>query len=266
MNFNTCQFTFNILDTLVKFILLGFFIIKLWKKFDKTGYEKFLKLLLEKQLNEKEILLWNFLKKFKNVAFSGTIGAGKSTMIEELKNRYGSNIFVRGELNEQTLFFLEKYKTDPKAFSLVTQLAFGFNRIYDETQIDRVCISDRFLQEDELFAKLQNLQKIMSDDEYKMYNHYIEKFKEMMKLPDLVFFLKVKTNTSLNRSRKRQLPEEPAYELDYLNQLNENYEIFEKEMKQKLGENFIVIDWDEDIPENEIFDTFYSKISGKFLK
>jgi len=161
----------------------------------------------------------------KHVAIAGNIGAGKTTLCEQLGKHFGWDVHYESTDNNP---YLSDFYTDMKRWSFNLQVYFLNNRYRQILNIlngNQTVIQDRTIYEDAfIFAPNLHDMGLMSTRDF---NNYFDLFKLMItqiKAPDLMIYLKASIPTLVSHIQSRGRDYEGSMSLDYLKRLNERYE------------------------------------------
>ena len=162
-----------------------------------------------------------------HIAVAGNIGSGKSTLTNLLARHYGwEPRFEAVEGNP----YLEDYYHDIHRWSFNLEVYFLKERFRDLiaiSQTDHTIIQDRTIYEG-VYVFMQNNKAMgnLSDRDYETYMELFEQMMSMVKLPDLMIYLRASVPHLVSNIQKRGRDYEQAIQLDYLQNLNERYDDF----------------------------------------
>lgn len=164
------------------------------------------------------------LEKYHYIAIEGPIGAGKTSLAQNMADRLKCALLLERPAENP---FLEKFYGDVSRYALPTQLSFLLQRInqfQNLTQADLLSeptISDFLLEKDQLFARLT-----LSETEYDLYQKIFNQLQPQAPSPDLVIYLQASPEKLLERIKRRGSTYEKNISEDYLHQLSNSYTQF----------------------------------------
>ena len=159
------------------------------------------------------------------IAVAGNIGAGKSTLVEFLCERYNVKPFF--EPNESNPYLEDFYGDMPRwAFqSQVYFLAAKFRLHQELDATKQSVIQDRTLWEDaEIFVENLYRQKLMDKRDYATYRLMYEAIRDNIRPPDLMIYLRCPVRTVKKRIAMRGREMEQDIPTGYLRRLHNLYE------------------------------------------
>ena len=158
----------------------------------------------------------------KYIAVEGAIGAGKTSLVLLLSNRYHARAIL--EVVEENPF-LSRFYENITDYAFRTQLFFLLSR-YDQqvkaTQQDlfrQLSFADYIFAKDRIFAHLT-----LSGNELAMYEHLYQIICRDIPAPDLIIYLKASTGLLMKRIMLRDRPFERKISVQYMERLNSSYE------------------------------------------
>lgn len=176
------------------------------------------------------------------IAIIGNIGAGKSTLIESFKTPELSKIllscFPRLEGHEKVQTFeeefdndvLDAFYTNPVKHAFMAQIEFLNGRLARQSKLKEargIVLEDRTILEDyHVFGKAQKILGNMTDEEFKTYQRCFNLMTVQTEDPDLVIYLRTKTEILQSHITTRGRDSEKSIPRDYLDILNNLYEAF----------------------------------------
>ncbi len=161
----------------------------------------------------------------KYVAIAGNIGAGKTTLCEQLGKNFNWEVHYESTDDNP---YLGDFYNDMQRWSFNLQVYFLNNRyrqVLDIINGDITVIQDRTIYEDAyIFAPNLHDMGLMATRDF---NNYFDLFKLMtsqIQPPDLLIYLRASIPTLVAHIHSRGRDYEGSMSLDYLKRLNERYE------------------------------------------
>jgi len=165
------------------------------------------------------------MKKF--VAVAGNIGVGKSTLVEMLCGHLGWEPFYEPVADNP---YLADFYRNMDAWSFHSQVFFLTRRLRSHHELSlhsSSVIQDRSVYEDaEIFAQNLSLQGHIQPRDYATYRELYEIAIQFLPPPDLVIYLRASVPTLMNRISNRGRDYERTITPEYLQSLNDLYEIW----------------------------------------
>lgn len=160
-----------------------------------------------------------------HIGIAGNIGSGKSTLTEMLASHYGWE--ARYEAVDYNPYLEDYYKDIHRwSYNLETYfLAQRFKDVLEIAKSDKTIIQDRTIFEG-VYIFVEN-NRAMGNLSQRDFDTYMQIFTEMMsmvKLPDLLIYLKCSVPHLVSQIQKRGRNYEQSISLDYLGGLNELYD------------------------------------------
>lgn len=176
-----------------------------------------------------------------HIAVAGNIGSGKTTLTKMLAKRYGWTPRFEPVDNNP---YLEDFYHDMERWSFNLQIFFlnkRFREVVEISQSEETVIQDRTIFEDaRIFAPNLHSQGYMSDRDYANYTDLFDLMMSLVKLPDLMIYIRSTIPNLISQIEKRGRDYEQTIRIDYLNGLNKRYE----EWIKTYPGNLIIIDGD----------------------
>ncbi len=162
-----------------------------------------------------------------HIAVAGNIGSGKSTLTQMLAKHYGWE--PRYEAVDGNPY-LEDYYRDIHRWSFNLEVYFLKERFRDLLAIDeaqQTIIQDRTIYEG-VYVFVANNKGMghLSDRDYQTYMDLFEQMMTMVRVPDLMIYLRASVPHLVGNIQKRGRNYEQTIQLDYLQNLNERYDDF----------------------------------------
>ena len=176
-----------------------------------------------------------------HIAIAGNIGCGKTTLTKLLAAHYGwTPHFEPVDFNP----YLDDFYKDMSRWSFNLQIYFLNKRFKDVVEISKskdTIIQDRTIFEDaRIFAPNLHAQGYMSDRDFDNYSDLFELMMSLVKLPDLMIYIRSSIPTLIDQIQKRGREFEQSIRIDYLQGLSERYEQWILDYKG----NLIIVDGD----------------------
>ena len=178
-----------------------------------------------------------------HIAVAGNIGSGKSTLTRLLARHYGWE--ARFEAVEHNPY-LEDYYRDIHRWSFNMEVYFLKERFRDLiaiSQADHTIIQDRTIYEG-VYVFMANNRDMghLSERDYETYMELFEQMMTVVKVPDLMIYLRASVPHLVSNIQKRGRDYEQTMQLEYLQNLNRRYDDF---IQHKYPGRVITIEKDE---------------------
>ena len=162
-----------------------------------------------------------------HIAIAGNIGSGKSTLTQLLAKHYGWE--ARFESVEHNPY-LEDYYRDIHRWSFNLEVYFLKERFRDLIAIskaDHTIIQDRTIFEGvHVFMANNHDMGNLSDRDYATYMELFEQMMHLVRIPDLMIYLRASVPHLVDNIQKRGRSYEQTIQLEYLQNLNRRYDDF----------------------------------------
>jgi deoxyadenosine/deoxycytidine kinase len=165
------------------------------------------------------------MSELKHIAVAGNIGAGKTTLSEQLSKHYKWDVLYE---DTNTNPYLSDFYNDMQRWSFNLQIYFlnsRYRQIMDIRKGDRTVIQDRTIYEDaNIFAPNLHDMGLMSSRDFENYLDLFDAMSKQVAAPDLLIYLKASIPTLVSHIHTRGRDYEGNMSLDYLKRLNQRYE------------------------------------------
>ena len=199
-----------------------------------------------------------------HIGVAGNIGSGKTTLTRMLAEHYGWTPQYESVTYNP---YLEDYYKDISRWSYNLETYFLAQRFKDLLEIsksDDVIIQDRTILEGVyIFVANNKALGNLSERDFDTYMQLFELMMSMVRLPDLLIYLKSSVPHLVSQIQKRGRDYEQGISLEYLSGLNERYESWIASYKGPL----LVLDADELDFQNrpEDFESVTDKIDARLF-
>ncbi|MBN2050532.1 MAG: deoxynucleoside kinase [Spirochaetales bacterium] len=161
----------------------------------------------------------------KYIVLAGNIGAGKSTLVGMICQRFGWKAYYEPVAENP---YLERFYDDMKQWAFHSQVYFMTHRVKSHHALAGdpfSVVQDRSIYEDaEVFAKNLYMRGEISEDDYATYRELYRVFTCLLPVPDLVVYIRASVATLQKRIASRGRGFEAAIGDEYLAGLNRLYE------------------------------------------
>ncbi len=182
----------------------------------------------------------NFEKLF--IGIAGMIGAGKSTLATSLAKHLDIDVYYEPVDNNE---YLEDFYRDTARYSFATQIYLLNKRFAQHQEIiwrGRPAVQDRTIYEDSIFAKMLAETGLMDARDYRTYLELFGNMSNFMCKPNLIVYLDVSPERSMQRIEARGRNVETGISMDYLRALYKGYEDFVNDISRVIP--VISVDYD----------------------
>lgn len=160
------------------------------------------------------------------IGIAGVIGAGKSTLAKALGEHLEMDVYYEPIGDNE---YLADFYRDTPRYSFATQIYLLNRRFQQHQEIiwrGRPAVQDRTIYEDSIFAKMLAEEGLMEERDYRTYITLFRNMSNFMCKPNVIVYLDVKPEASLERIRSRGREMEAGISLEYLSALYRGYEEF----------------------------------------
>lgn len=159
------------------------------------------------------------------MAIAGNIGAGKTTLSEQLAKHFGWDVHYE---DANTNPYLSDFYTDMQRWSFNLQIYFLNSRYQQILSIQyggKTVIQDRTIYEDAfIFAPNLHEMGLMSKRDFENYFSLFKTMESQIDPPDLMIYLRASIPTLVDHIQLRGRDYEGNMSLEYLKRLNKRYE------------------------------------------
>jgi len=162
-----------------------------------------------------------------HIVIAGNIGSGKSTLARLLARHYGWECYMEPVVDNP---YLSDYYQDIQRWSFALEVFFLKQRFKDILAInasDKTIVQDRSIFEGVyIFTANNHDMGNMNDRDFDTYMELFELMMKVVRLPDLMIYLRSSVGHLLDNIHKRGRDYEQTMPLQYLSNLNARYEDF----------------------------------------
>ncbi len=177
------------------------------------------------------------------IGIAGLIGAGKTTLATALGEVLHLDVHYEPVIDNE---YLEDFYADTATYSFAMQIYLLNRRFQQHQEIiwrGRGGIQDRTIYEDAIFAKALRDSDLMHERDYETYLSLFRNLSNFMCRPNLIVYLDVAPEISLQRIAQRNRDCESSVTVDYLSRLRDGYEEFLADISKLIP--VIRVHWDE---------------------
>jgi deoxyadenosine kinase len=168
------------------------------------------------------------------IGIAGMIGAGKSTLARALGEHLSLPVYYEPV---QDNAYLADFYRDTKRYSFATQIYLLNRRFQQHQEIiwrGGGGVQDRTIYEDAVFAKMLVQLDLMDQRDYENYLSLFRHMSNFMCRPNLIVYLDVKPERSMERIKMRSRDVETGISLDYLEALYKGYDDFVTDISRTI--------------------------------
>lgn len=158
----------------------------------------------------------------RSIVIDGVVGAGKSTLVEILKDELSYTPFYEPVEDNP---ILDKFYYDRSRYSFPLQVFFLNKRFKMVKEASKTnSLLDRSIYGDMIFAKMLKDSGEMSEEEYELYKELACNMFEHINPPKLMVYLKNSVDCAIKKINHRGRDYEQIVEREYWENLNKEYE------------------------------------------
>ncbi|MCB9791415.1 MAG: deoxynucleoside kinase [Alphaproteobacteria bacterium] len=177
------------------------------------------------------------------IGIAGIIGAGKTTLAKALGAHLDLPVYFEPVDDNE---YLADFYRDTARYSFATQIYLLNRRFQQHQEIiwrGGGGVQDRTIYEDAVFAKMLSDTGLMDERDYRTYLELFKHMSNFMCRPNVIVYLDVKPERSMERVKMRSRDVESGLTLEYLQALYNEYERFIGDISRLLP--VIRVDWDQ---------------------
>lgn len=199
------------------------------------------------------------------IGIAGMIGAGKSTLATALGQHLGLPVYYEPVADNE---YLADFYRDTARYCFATQIYLLNRRFQQHQEIiwrGGGGVQDRTIYEDAVFAKTLVDLGLMEERDYRTYLQLFRHMSNFMCRPNVIIYLDVRPERSLERVRLRSREVEGGVTLEYLGALYREYNAFIADISRSVP--VIRVDWDQFRTVEEMVGVIESTyLGGSFLR
>jgi len=168
------------------------------------------------------------------IGIAGMIGAGKSTLAKALGEHLSLPVYYEPV---QDNAYLADFYRDTARYAFATQIYLLNRRFQQHQEIiwrGGGGVQDRTIYEDAVFAKMLVQLELMDARDYDNYLSLFRHMSNFMCRPNLIVYLDVKPERSMERIKMRSRDVETGISLEYLTALYQGYEEFVSDISRTI--------------------------------
>ncbi|WP_159635392.1 deoxynucleoside kinase [Erysipelothrix anatis] len=173
----------------------------------------------------KEILSYVSKKEvYDMIVIEGVVGVGKSSLMRIIAES-DYEAFEEPVVDNP---ILDKFYYDRERYAFPLQVFFlnkRFEHIKQAKDVSKA-VMDRSIYGDAIFARMLNLSKEMSDEEFQTYTELLANMLEHVHVPKLMVYLEISVDEAMRRIKKRGRDYELVVEREYWQKLNDEYRAY----------------------------------------
>lgn len=177
------------------------------------------------------------------IGIAGIIGAGKTTLATALAQHLGLDVHYEPVTDNE---YLADFYRDTRRYSFAMQIYLLNRRFQQHQEIiwrGRGGVQDRTIYEDAIFARTLRDMELMDPRDYETYVTLFRNLSNFMCRPNVIIYLDVTPEKSMERIRLRSRGVESGITVEYLTRLYNNYEDFLREISRLIP--VLRVRWDE---------------------
>ena len=177
------------------------------------------------------------------IGIAGIIGAGKTTLATALAQHLGLDVHYEPVTDNE---YLADFYRETRRYSFAMQIYLLNRRFQQHQEIiwrGRGGVQDRTIYEDAIFARTLRDMELMDPRDYETYVTLFRNLSNFMCRPNVIIYLDVTPERSMERIRARDRGVESGITVEYLTRLYNNYEDFLREISRLIP--VLRVRWDE---------------------
>lgn len=199
------------------------------------------------------------------IGIAGLIGAGKTTLATALGQHLNLEVHFEPVIDNE---YLDDFYRDTARYAFAMQIYLLNRRFQQHQEIiwsGSGGVQDRTIYEDAIFAKTLRDMGFMDQRDYETYVTLFRNLSNFMCRPNVIVYLDVKPETSLQRIEERDRSCESRVTLEYLQRLYNNYDEFLSDISKLIP--VLRVKWEEFLDVEPLADAITKEyMRGSFLR
>ena len=199
------------------------------------------------------------------IGIAGIIGAGKSTLAKALGEHLGIDVYYEPVRDNE---YLADFYRDTPRYSFAMQVYLLNRRFRQHQEIiwrGRSAVQDRTIYEDSVFAKMLAQSGLMDDRDYRTYVELFQHMSNFMCKPNVIIYLDVSPECSVERIQARGRSVETGITLEYMQALHAGYQEFITDISRVIP--VIRVDYDRFATAEEMAEVIHCEyFNQSFLR
>eukprot|EP00792_Barthelona_sp_PAP020_P011316 TRINITY_DN5214_c0_g1_i1.p1 TRINITY_DN5214_c0_g1~~TRINITY_DN5214_c0_g1_i1.p1 ORF type:complete len:233 (+),score=63.73 TRINITY_DN5214_c0_g1_i1:36-701(+) len=184
------------------------------------------------------------------ISIAGIIGAGKTTLANALGECLNIPVYHEPVIDNE---YLSDFYQDMGKYGFPMQIYLLNRRFQQHQEIiwkGHGGVQDRTIYEDAVFCRMLMKQGHIDERDYKTYTSLFKHMSNFMCKPNVIVFLDVTPEESMDRVKQRSRDCETGVSIDYLQALYDEYKLFIKEISTSIP--VISVRWNKFREVNEV--------------
>ncbi len=186
------------------------------------------------------------------ISISGLIGAGKTTLAEALGNKMNIPVYFEPVIDNE---YLTDFYRDSKTYAYPLQIYLLDKRFKQQQKIiwdGKGAVQDRTIYEDLIFARMLKDDGLINPRDFNTYLSLSSSLFNLMKRPDIIIYLDITPEESMERIRMRGRDCEHSISLSYIERLHIYYKNWIADISKKIP--VLILNYHSFKPVNEVVD------------
>lgn len=198
----------------------------------------------------------------RRICVLGNMGSGKTTFCRRLAKYWDIPLYEEPVVNNP---YLDKYYNDPHQFAFQLQTFMLHNRFIQQLEARGVydCVFDLSMDGNTVFANVMHNNGYMSSEDFKLFNQMYNTYRTLVPQPDIIVYLDCSPKECKRRMSFRGREYEEGVDLEYLEQLRDQYEELYKSYPE--GRKVRILCDNLNLKQNERDFQKVIDVIGKFL-